>query len=398
MVKVGSANRRSFLKTMSLSGLAAQSLLPMQYPLTADEQNGSSAESNPFRKLDPTAELRIGMIGTFGHTELVLDAIPKIPGARLVAYALGDGERSAETLEPAQGVQGARDFKEIQHHPALHPDTELYKTYQEMFSKEQLDVVGTCLPYSVNVFASIAAAEKGVHVMSEKPLATELQHLARLQQVSERTGAQISAMLDMRLDPGIRAIRDVVSKGLIGEPILASAQKSYKFGSRPWFYKKRETYGGTIPWIGIHAIDFVIYTTGLGISRVAAMQSNKSLSAYPGTEDNVGILLGLSNGGTAVVTLDYLRPETAASHGDDRLRVIGSKGVVEMRAGKVDLITRGAPASEVTLLPPGSIFVDFVNFLRGQSRPVLLPREAFEATRICLLARKAADEQRIINL
>jgi predicted dehydrogenase len=374
-------------------------LLPTQYPLKADEKNGYSPESNLFRKLDPTAELRIGMIGTFGHTELVLDAIPKIPGARLVAYSLGDAERSAETLESAPGViQGARDFKEVQHHPTFRPDTRLYETYQEMLSKEQLDVVGTCLPYSVNVFASIAAAEKRIHVMSEKPLATELQHLARLQQVSERTGAQISGMLDMRLDCAILTIRDVVSKGWIGEPILASAQKSYKFGSRPWFYKKRETYGGTIPWIGIHAIDFIIYTTGLGISRVAAMQSNKSLSAYPGTEDNAGILLGLSNGGTAVVTLDYLRPGTATSHGDDRLRVIGSKGVVEMRARKVELTTRDAPAREMTLLPAGSIFTDFISYLRGQSSPVLLPREAFEATRICLLARQAADERRIINL
>src|SRR5207247_5321177 len=103
-------------------------------------------------------------------------------------------------------------------------------------------------PYTLNVFASIAAAEKGIHIMSEKPLATELEDLARLEGVLERTGVQISAMLDMRLSPGFRTVRDTVSKVAIGEPILATAQKSYKFGKdRPWFYKERKTYGGTIP-------------------------------------------------------------------------------------------------------------------------------------------------------
>jgi predicted dehydrogenase len=251
----------------------------------------------------------------------------------------------------------------------------------------------------LNVFASMAAAEKGIHVMSEKPLATELEHLTQLERVLDRTGIQISAMLDMRLEPGIRTIQDAISRGLIGEPILATAQKSYKFGdSRPWFYKQRETYGGTIPWIGIHALDYIMYTTGLGITQAAAMQSNKSLSDYPGTEDNVGILLKLSNGGTAVVTLDYLRPASAASHGDDRLRVIGSKGVVEMRGGKVELLTHDNPATELALLAEGSIFADFVAYLRGQSSPALLPGEAIAATRICLLARQAADERRIITI
>src|ERR671937_161485 len=106
-----------------------------------------------------------------------------------------------------------------------------------MFSKEKLDIVGVCLPYTINVFASIAAAEKGIHVMSEKPLATEQEDLNRLEQVVGRTGVQISAMLEMRLSPGIRTVHETISKGLIGEPILATAQKSYKFGKeRPWFY------------------------------------------------------------------------------------------------------------------------------------------------------------------
>ena len=56
------------------------------------------------------------------------------------------------------------------------------------------------------------------------------------------------------------------------------------------------------------------------------------------------------------------------------------------------------PATELALLAEGSIFADFVAYLRGQSSPALLPGEAIAATRICLLARQAADERRIITI
>jgi predicted dehydrogenase len=390
--------RRTFLKALSAAGLAnTGALTPGNAEPLATEKKHALASS--FRRLDPEGELRIGMIGTSGHTELVLDAIPEIRGARLAAYALRDGERFQNEQAGSQSSGAPQTEKEqVQGVRAFRPDTRIFETYQEMFSKEELDVVGVCLPYTINVFASIAAAERGIHVMSEKPLATELSDLDRLEQVVRRTGVQITAMLDMRLSPGIRTVHGAVSKGLIGDPVLATAQKSYKFGERPWFYKKRETYGGTIPWIGIHAIDFIQYTTRLKISQVAAMQSNKCHPDYPGAEDNVGILLKLSNGGTAVVTLDYLRPEAAEGHGDDRLRVIGDQGVVEMRGERVELTTRNQPIRELPLLPRRSIFADFVAYLRGQGDHVIGPGEAIAVNRVCLLARQAADEQRLLSV
>ncbi len=391
--------RRGFLRTVSIASLGGLDLLSITHEgLSATEKAGTTPR--PHHRLDPEAELRVGMIGVYGHTGLVLNAIPDIQGARLVAYAWQDAERTHQEM---QGANYANDLKasieQIKRHRVFRPETKVFDTYQEMLSSVQLDVVGVCLPYTINVFASIAAAEKGIHVMSEKPLATDLEELKRLEEVIRRTGVQISAMLDMRLSPEIRTIRDVVSKGAIGEPILANAQKSYKFGNqRPWFYKKHESYGGTIPWIGIHVIDFIIYTTGLSITQVAAMQSNKSLLDFPGTEDNAGILLKLSNGGTAVITLDYLRPETAASHGDDRFRLVGSKGIVETRAGKVELISQDHPAKELPLMSGGSIFADFVAHLRGQTQHVMTPDEVIAVNRICLLARQAADQGKVLSV
>ena len=57
---------------------------------------------------------------------------------------------------------------------------------------------------------------------------------------------------------------------------LIDARKSYKLGKRPAYYHRRETYGGTIPWVGSHAIDWVLYFAApRKFARVIATQSSE---------------------------------------------------------------------------------------------------------------------------
>jgi len=117
-----------------------------------------------------------------------------------------------------------------------------------MLEKESPDVVGICLPFYQNAEASIAAASKGIHVLSEKPAATELSELARLEEQVHQSGIQYSVMLDMRTLPIFRAARQAVQQGAIGEPILIPSQKSYKYGAQvPGFTRKERPTGEQFP-------------------------------------------------------------------------------------------------------------------------------------------------------
>jgi predicted dehydrogenase len=103
-----------------------------------------------------------------------------------------------------------------------------------------------------------------------------------------------------------------------------SGQKSYRFGAAsPWFYKELKTFGGTIAWAGICSIDYMRWTSGRKYAQVSAWHANKDRPDYPGFQDHAGVLFKLDNGGTAMANLDYLRQETAPTHGDDRLRIAG---------------------------------------------------------------------------
>ncbi|MDA0746366.1 MAG: Gfo/Idh/MocA family oxidoreductase [bacterium] len=329
--------------------------------------------------------LRIGLIGTDGHTGTVLNGIPGLPGARLCACAKGHPEDNLDRLR---------------NHPAFHDDTALFDDYHTMFEQVDLDLIGICRPYSLNAEAVIAAAKRNLHIICEKPIATTLQDLDAVEQAVKRNNVRLTAMLGMRLLPPFQAVKKAVAEGHIGEPILATAQKSYRFGNRPTFYKERKTYGGSIPWVAIHAIDYVRWTTGLEYTRVAALHGNLAHPGYPGCEDHGGMLFQFANGGTALVNMDYLRPDAAASHGDDRLRIAGSEGVLEILdlGTRVQLLRNDKPPRDLDLPKEIDFLSDFARELRGEGEHSIGPDEAVAVTRISLKAREAADTGQTLEL
>jgi predicted dehydrogenase len=356
-----SPDRRRFLQAAAGAGLA----LGMAA--------GRTAFGGPLG-----SRVRVGLIGTDGHTGVILGSIPRLSGVELTAFA------KSRPDDDASGMKRNRAFTD---------KTRIYDRYEEMLEKEELDIVAVCLPYYRNAGASIAAAKKGINIVSEKPVATTLKDLEALKKAVQRAGVRLTSMMNMRCGAPYRAARKAVLGGAIGEPILVTSQKSYKFGAeRPWFYKESDKYGGTIPWVGIHAIDYMRWTTGREYVSVTAWQGNKAHPAYPGCEDHAGVLFKLDNGGTAMSNLDYLRPEAAPTHGDDRLRIAGSEGVVEVMGaeGRAFVITPTREPYDLEL--PGRIdfFGDYLAELRGEGEHLISQDDAFRLTEVCLKARNTA--------
>ena len=158
---------------------------------------------------------------------------------------------------------------------------------------------------------------------------------------------QITELME-RCDPHFRAAHLAVKKGLIGEPVLTTAQKSYKFGTRPDFYKDRKLFTGSTLWIGTKAVDIAWYVTNVEFAGVGGHQGNLSRPDYGTMEDHVSGMYAMKNGGTTVFHSDYLRPDGAATHGDDRVRGVGTKGLVEVIAGKCMFITHDEKPQDIT--------------------------------------------------
>jgi predicted dehydrogenase len=323
----------------------------------------------------------------------------------IAAYAFEDGNwnfnsdgsprRQAYDMSPHQEWLQAQPW-------AVESEPRLYETYQEMLNRERLDLVVVCLPYARNAFAIAAAAEKGVHVLSEKPVAVNFEDLEMVAKAVRSSGIRLSAMFAMRFSPHIFTVWKAVQSGIIGNPSLARAQKSYKWGAnRPWFYKHPEIYGSTMLWVGIHAVDYVRWTTGLEAKRVSGFHSNLSHPGFPGAQDNAVISMQLETGATASITMDFLRPDAATSHGDDRLRIAGTKGVVESfgALNKVQFVSQQSQLKDLELQQPRrSLLADLVAELRGQGTHLIGAHDAIRVTQICIAATEAARKGEVINV
>ena len=192
--------------------------------------------------------------------------------------------------------------------------------------------------------------------MAEKPLAMDLATLEGLFQAARKSKAALVPMHTMRGVPELAAVRQAVRSGEVGDPLLSFSQKTYKWGDdRPDAYRSRKTFPGIAPWVGIHAFDWLHWILGDVFTEVYGREGTAAHPDFPACASQAAFVLTMANGGVASVTLDYLRPESAPTHGDERLRIAGTRGVVETALvdHKATLTAAGRQAPAAAAGAPG---------------------------------------------
>ncbi len=326
--------------------------------------------------------IRVGIIGLEGHYSEILDAAQVLPQIRVTAVS----ETSKDLLANAGRNSLLRNAVN-------------YVDYRKMLDSEKLDVVAVCGENGTRARIVRACAERGVPIVAEKPLALDLGELEETRKMIAARSVPLTMLLPMRFEPAYRQMRSIVQSGAIGEVVCMGAQKSYKLGARPAWMKVRKTYGGTIPYIGIHMVDLLRHVSGREFTTAAAFHSRVGFPEYGEMENNTAAIFLLDNEGTASLRMDYLRPETAPTHGDDRLRVAGTKGIVEYQGNQLTLVTASARSATISDLPAGRrLFVDFLEAIYGGKKHLITIDEIFRVTEIVLKTRESADTGRLIPL
>lgn len=311
--------------------------------------------------------MRIAIIGAAGHHHLAFDAMARDPSIALVGVAPG---RIEEDISPLAG-RGA-----------------LFSDYRRMLDEQKPDVAVVNPWFADAAGISIECLGRGIHVYSEKPLATTPEDLNALDAAWRASGRALGGMFNYRYAPWLRAMEEAVGAGEIGSVRAAHGQKSYRLGVRPAFYQKRALMGGIIPWVAIHAIDWALHFLG-GCAWVSATHSARENRGNGELEVTSALLMGMEDGRIATVTADFLRPTGSARHDDDRLRLTGTRGMVEGIDGRV-FLENEAPKRELPLPPSESAFLAFLSAIEaGTAERFAL--DALEATRVALAARESAD-------
>jgi predicted dehydrogenase len=326
----------------------------------------------------------VAIIGLKGHQGVVLEGIMEMPEVRLAAAA-DDSEAALDRIKRVDAADA---------------ETNCYADYREMLDKEDVQIAVECGTDGGRADILVECARRGLHIMSEKPLGTTLDELAAVREAVEENNVRLSMLLTMRFEPKYALMREAIAAGRIGEVILATMQKSYKLGNRPEWQRDRRTFSGIIPFIGIHALDLIRWATGREFTEAMAYQCNVAHPELRDMEDNATVALKLDNGASASARMDYCRPPTAPTHGDDRLRVAGTEGVIESPGPEapVVLMTQAEEPHELEAPEAQNLFVDFVRSLEGEQEGRIPAADCLRMTEIVLKTREAAETGRPTTL
>lgn len=142
-----------------------------------------------------------------------------------------------------------------------------YKDYNDMFEKEEIDVVSICVPSGIHAEVAIAAAKCGIHVLCEKPLDITSEKMTEMIDVCKENNVKLGAVYQRRTLDAAVITRKAIQEGKLGKIVLGDAY--LKYYRSPEYYESagwRGTWemdgGGALMNQGVHGVDLIQWMVG----------------------------------------------------------------------------------------------------------------------------------------
>ena len=244
----------------------------------------------------------------------------------------------------------------------------------------------------------IRALEAGLGVVADKPMATRLEDLDRIEAAAKKSGAPLYLMLTERFDNAVYTAKKLIDRGIIGsiaQQYLVRPHRLRPEGRPDWMFHSGQ-YGGIINDIGVHDIDLARFFSGSEVRRIlASYTSNARFPQYHDFCDNGMTLFEMCDGSSATVAVNWLTPDMYHAHGDVRFCLTGTGGFIEIStvAQTVRVYTDSEKEHYVPVEAcPLSCEQDALNKMADWAySSVITTADGIAATRAALLAQRAAD-------
>ncbi|MEO0563885.1 MAG: Gfo/Idh/MocA family oxidoreductase, partial [Chloroflexota bacterium] len=254
--------------------------------------------------------LRIGIMSfAHLHAEGYIGNLRNTPGIEYVGMADHDVER---------GKHYAEVF-----------DSPLFDSYEALLA-EGLDGVIVCSENNRHRDLTVMAAEAGVHVLCEKPIATTLPDAEAMVAACDVAGVNLMIALPMRFSASAAQIKAALDRGDLGQLHCANTtnQGENPDYHRKWFSDKTLAGGGAVMDHTVHVVDLVRWYTGAEPVEVYAEVDNLF---HPDTVDvdTAGLLMiTFDNGLFISLDASWSRPSYWPTWGNVKTDLIGSGGVL----------------------------------------------------------------------
>lgn len=146
-----------------------------------------------------------------------------------------------------------------------------YGSYQELIDDPDVEAIYNPLPNHLHVPWSIRAAERGKHVLCEKPIALTAREARELLAVRDRTGVKIGEAFMVRTHPQWLKVKEIVDSGRIGDLRLVSGHFSYYRRDPADIRSRVEWGGGALMDVGCYPITISRWLFGAEPTEVVSL-------------------------------------------------------------------------------------------------------------------------------
>ena len=297
-------------------------------------------------------EIRIGMIGMGGFMNTHSKALGEIPDVTVVAIT-----------DPQPGHRA--NHKQRYAHLA---DAAEYDDYQAMLQQEKLDAVVIASPHTLHFEQVMAALDRGLHVLVEKPMVCRIDHGVTVVRKVRESGLVLTIGYHRHTDGTYRYVRREIAAGRIGTIQAVSAfqcQEWKKATAGEWRQVPDLSGGGQLNDSGSHLVDVVLWMTGLEADTVSAQIDNC------GTEVDINSAVSVRFTSGAVGTLTVIGD--APAWWED-ISIVGDEGAFHIRQGAGLTQQAGFRDAQMAVdaerLGSESVSFDFIRAVKGEGEPV----------------------------
>ncbi|HKR82603.1 MAG TPA: Gfo/Idh/MocA family oxidoreductase [Terriglobales bacterium] len=316
--------------------------------------------------------IQVGLIGAGNISETHARAARAIPDLGIAAIYGSNPEKVRRLVEKFGGQPYAKLDDFLNHRP--------------------MDFVAIGSPSGLHAAQGIAAAERGLHVLTEKPIDISLANADALIRAAHTRNVKLGVMFQDRFKPEIRKLKRWIEQGVLGKLLLADARVKWY---RPPEYYANSKWRGTLELDGggalinqaVHTVDLLLWLMG----DVIGVQSSVATGLHKiEAEDLAVALLEFSSGARGI-----LQASTAIFPGyPRRIEITGTEGTLILehdRVVAVDLrnqpedVRPGTPSADTENLASPvvsdfsghqAIFEDFIRAIEEDRAPLCDGEEA----------------------
>jgi UDP-N-acetyl-2-amino-2-deoxyglucuronate dehydrogenase len=260
-----------------------------------------------------------------------------------------------------------------------------YADFDQFLAHRLMHLVAIGSPSSLHAEQGIAAARRGLHVLTEKPIDISTERADALISETEKAAVKLGVFFQDRCKPDILRVKEAIDAGVLGKPILADARVKWY---RPPDYYSKSRWRGTVAFDGggalinqaIHTVDLLLWLFG----DVTSVQATSKAALHKiEVEDTLVASLQFASG-----ALGVLQATTSVFPGyPRRLELTGSEGTLiieqdrllaaDLRASPQDLMRGGEadrnPSADSPVVSDSrghqAVLEDFLNAIQSNTTP-----------------------------